>query len=64
MRATFCVVLGLLACNDKSDDSSDGGGEGGDHGTGTTDDLDADRYVTPDDCDDANADVHPGASEV
>ncbi len=56
-RSFLCVLLALCACNDKAADSS-GNDDGG------TSDLDADGYSVPDDCDDANAKVHPDAAEV
>jgi hypothetical protein len=59
MRATFCLFLGLCACGDKTNDSA-GGGDGG----GEAADLDVDGYAVPDDCDDANPDIHPDAAEV
>ena len=77
MRSSLLVcALALLAACDKGDDSSSSGtddsGTGDDSGddTGKTDDssasVDADKdgYDSVEDCDDTNAEVNPGATEV
>ena len=51
MKAHWLFVL-FAACN-SADDSSDGETDG-----------DGDGFTTADDCDDAQASVHPGADEV
>jgi hypothetical protein len=66
IMAVACALL--LACGDKEGaDSADSGGgvldtDEGDEGDGCTPDADGDGYCG-DDCDDDDADVHPGAAE-
>ena len=62
------------ACSDKGgDDTSsgeegEGGGEGGGEGSGGEEtgpfDVDEDGFVAADDCDDADAEINPGAAEL
>jgi hypothetical protein len=52
----FWAALVLYGCNDKGDDSSGGGND-------PTGDADADGFAAPDDCNDDDALVHPGAEE-
>jgi hypothetical protein len=50
----------LIACGDKDgDDTSDAGGD-----VDEATDADGDGYAEADDCDDLDADTHPGATEV
>src|SRR4249920_2178477 len=53
MRATF--LLALLGCGPPS---------GGPHDTAPIEDADHDGIAAPDDCDDGDSAVHPGAAEV
>src|SRR5436190_14428535 len=60
-------LVSLLACNgdkDKDDSGGNGGDDSADDSGPIGVDEDGDGYETPDDCDDSNADVNPGATEV
>jgi hypothetical protein len=56
------VVLALVGCSDKGDDSGTGGG--GDDSNPTAEDADSDGYAVGDDCNDGNAAINPGAAEI
>jgi len=61
------ILASLLGCNgDKDEDDSNGNGNGGDGDDSSPIgvDDDGDGYETPDDCDDADENVNPGAAEV
>jgi len=68
------LILLLAGCYDLSgtidrrsdDDDSDWGDDDavGDDDTGSNDDLDGDGWQVPDDCDDQDPSVHPGANEI
>jgi Putative metal-binding motif len=59
MRRTRCLLLlpVLFACDGKR------GGDGADSGLSDID-ADGDRYFVGEDCDDSDADVHPGGTET
>jgi formylglycine-generating enzyme required for sulfatase activity len=58
-----CLVVGLLACTPKESPSSDADAavQGGD---ARTSDLDGDGFEAPEDCNDTNARILPGADET
>jgi hypothetical protein len=60
------ILVSLLGCKgDKNEDDSGGGDDGnGDDSTPIGVDDDGDGYETPEDCDDANENVNPDATEV
>ncbi len=62
---TAAASLALAGClkDGKGDDTGTAGG-GGDGGAVSGTDADGDGYAAADDCDDSDADVHPGAEEV
>ena len=60
LHSPFALTLLLLtACGDKPSDGADDTDV-----TAVTDDADGDGYTSEEDCDDSDADVHPGASEA
>ncbi|HNT00070.1 MAG TPA: MopE-related protein [Polyangiaceae bacterium] len=76
-QSLLIVFTALSAClvhgcggDDGSESASNAGkggtssGKGGSGGSALGRDDDNDGYVTPQDCDDSNPDVHPGATEV
>jgi hypothetical protein len=60
------ILVSLLGCKGDKDEDDSGGGNGGDGDDSSPIgvDDDGDGYETPDDCDDADENVNPGAAEV
>ena len=61
------VLVSLLGCKGDKDEDDSGGGGGDDSADDSTPigvDDDGDGYETPEDCDDSDEDVNPGATEV
>ena len=58
MRATFALIIGLIGCTPKTnsvlieDDTIE-----------VTEDMDADGYISSEDCDDVDAAINPNATE-
>jgi hypothetical protein len=61
MRTSLWIFLGVVGCHPRTDPPS-GGESDADTDTDADTDGDGDGYVA-DDCDDADAEVHPGADE-
>jgi len=66
MHSLF-VMAALAACSDKGDDSSGNGDDGGgtdDSNTPPAEDADNDGYDVTEDCNDGDAAINPGATEI